>query len=129
MPTEPSNITVANPLLATESQLVGRFRVFGDTVYAMLLDRLAAKYLKDTDFWQQESEHSFQDLMANAQILRVLSKNEWNKDDMRLFDTFWRAASHSALFAEEFEPERHRVRACVDRVKAKLASRQSCLSF
>ena len=121
--------TIANPLLAGEAELVERFRVLRDSVYEMLLDKLTAKYLKDSDFRPKASELSIQDLLATAQILRVLSKTVWDNDDIRLFDTFWRDASHSALFAEEFEPERHRVRACVDRVKAKLASRQSCLSF
>jgi hypothetical protein len=111
---------VSNPLEMADPQLVKRLQVLSDRVVEVLLDRLAADSLKDDTFRPESRTVPIDELKANVQILRMLTKETWNQDDLRLFDTFWRQACLSDLFAEEFEAERHRIVAAVTSARQRL---------
>jgi hypothetical protein len=52
----------------------------------------------------------------------MLTKDSWDKSDLRPSDVCWREAAHSDLFADEFEPERHRIRRHVEAARTALAA-------
>lgn len=111
---------VSNPLLKTDPQLVERLHALCDRVVDLMLDRLAADSLKDDTFRSECQAIPIDDLRASIQILRVLTKDVWNLDDLRLFDAFWRQACLSDLFGDEFEAERHRIVAAVTSARERL---------
>jgi hypothetical protein len=80
----------------------------------MLLDRLAATVLHDPAYRAEECPHPLEEVKATAQVLRMLTKPSWDSRDFCVFDAFWRDATRSALFGEEFEAERHRIEHCVE---------------
>jgi hypothetical protein len=103
-----------NPLLTREPELAERLATFRPIVQNMLLDKLAAVTLREPAFRVRECPHPLEDVKAAAQVLRVLTRDSWDQDDMTVLDACWRQAAHSALFSEEFEAERHRILNCVE---------------
>jgi hypothetical protein len=93
---------IRNPLLGREPQLAERLATFAILVNDMLLDRLAAKAIANHSFLAEQSQHSFEDVHATAQVLRVLTKSEWDESDLRLFDAFWRSAAFFEPFCRGF---------------------------
>ena len=58
-----------------------------------------------------------------ALVLRVLTRAEWDADDLRLLDACWRTATRADLFAEEFEAERDRIGQLVAAARADSTAR------
>jgi hypothetical protein len=80
----------------------------------MLLDNLAGHMLGDPAFCIKECPHALSDVKANAIVLRVLTKDSWDKDDMTMLAACWRQAVCSELFGGESEAERHRIQQAVE---------------
>ncbi len=80
----------------------------------MLLDKLAATALNDPAYRAEQCPHPLEEVKATAQILRMLTRQSWDAGDFCIFDAFWRDATRSTLFGEEFEAERHRIQHCVE---------------
>ena len=112
--------TAANRLADREPELAARLTAFRDRVTELLLDRLAAACPGAPALPAKGPPHPLEDLHAAAQVLRVLAKASWDASDLRLFDAFWRHASRSDLFADDFEPERHRIEHCVASARREL---------
>jgi hypothetical protein len=107
-------LSIPNPLARQEPELGERLASFRPIVHDMLLDKLAAVTLREPAFRARECPHPLEEVKATAQVLRVLVKEAWDKDDLAILDANWRLASQSALFADEFEAERHRIRQCIE---------------
>ena len=124
----PAKRTIRNPLAVTDPQLVFQMAALRDRVYDLLLDKLAAASLNKPSFRGEQFAFPMADIKANAQILRVLTKEAWDGEDLTIFAACWRDASHSELFAEEFEPERHRIQHAVEAARKDLTekSRSFC---
>jgi len=88
---------------------MGTLSSFRDLVTDMLLDKLAAVAFRDPGFRAERCRHSFEDVKAVAQVLRVLTKESWDSADLTLFDRFWPDTTRSDLFGKEFESERYRI--------------------
>jgi hypothetical protein len=115
-----SHASTPNLLLSRERELADRLAAFRPAVNDMLLDKLAATMLRDPAFRVHECPHPMEDVKAVAQVLRVLTRDSWDQDDMTVLDACWRQAMHSALFAEEFEADRHRIRRCIEAARQQL---------
>jgi hypothetical protein len=114
--------SLPNPLAKQEPELVERLASFRLLVTDMLLDKLAAVTLREPAFRARECPHRLEEVKATAQVLRVLVKDAWDKDDLAILVTCWRQASQFALFADEFEAERHRISQCIE------TAREQCLA-
>ena len=75
-------------------------------------------------FRLKECPHPLADVKVTAIILRILTKDSWDEDDLRLFDACWRQAAASELFGDEFEAERLRIQHCVETCRKQVAPRQ-----
>jgi hypothetical protein len=113
-----------NPLLTREPELAERLAAFRPIVHDMLLDKLAAVTLREPAFRVRECPHPLEDVKAAAQILRVLTRDSWDQDDMTVLDACWRQATQSLLFGEEFEAERHRILSSVEAGRRQLLAPQ-----
>ncbi len=113
-----------NPLLQREPELVQRLAVFRGQVNDMLADKLAGQMLNDPAFRLKECPHPLAEVKATAIILRVLTKETWDEDDLRLFDACWRQAAASELFGDEFEAERLRIQHSVETCRKHVAPRR-----
>lgn len=110
MPAAPqANTTAVNPLVEREPEVVGQMKAFREQVADMLLNKLAGQLLGDSGFRAQQCPHTLEDIVAAAQVLHVLTKPSWDRDDLRVFDAYWRTATISELFGGEFEAERFRI--------------------
>jgi hypothetical protein len=105
-----SKPSVPNPLVKADPELVERLTAFKLHVYDMLINKLAAKTAPELGFRTDQCTQPLEDMTATAQVLFVLTRQSWDRDDLTILDTYWRQASHSTLFGEEFEAERHRIR-------------------
>jgi hypothetical protein len=119
--------TLPNPLVSREPELVERLSKFRERVNHMLLDGLAAHALRDPVFLAERCPHALEDVKATALLLRMLTQESWTRHDMRIFDACWRPASHSFLFADEFEASRHLIRHYVEEVQEELRDREYSL--
>jgi hypothetical protein len=88
-----------------EPELVARLAAFRVRVGDMLLDALAAAFLRDATFRREQCPHPLEDVKTTAQVLRVLTKEAWDTDDVKLVDACWRDAMRCDLFGDEFEAE------------------------
>ena len=120
--TEP--LTIPNPLAREEPELAAQLVAFRLKVDDMLLDKLAAKALADPGFRASQCQHPMDDVTATAQLLRVLTKESWDMDDLAILDACWHQALNSGLFGDEFEAERHRIRYYVDIGRERLLASQ-----
>jgi hypothetical protein len=118
---------IRNPLMDRDSELVERLAAFRIPVHDMLLDKLAATVLHDPACRAEQCLHPLDEVKATAQILRMLTKPSWDSGDFRVFDAFWRDATRSALFGEEFEAERHRIHHCVKASRQELRTGERAL--
>jgi hypothetical protein len=112
--------TASNPLSEQEPELVPQLNDFRLHVNDMLLDKLAAAQFNDPAFRMRGCPYPLADVKASAQILRVLTRKLWDADDLAIFDACWRQATHSDLFGDEFESERHRIQHAVDAIRQQL---------
>jgi len=96
-----------------EPELAERLGSFRNGVNDMLLDNIAAGLLGDPGFRVGQLRHPLEEIRSATQILRVLTKETWDQDDMRIFDACWRTVRCSELFADEFEADRFRIESCV----------------
>jgi hypothetical protein len=119
-----AKISKPNPLARRDPGLVERLTAFRRRITEMLLDQLAAAALHDPAFRAEECPHSIEDVQATVQILRVLTKEAWDQDDLALFDASWPQATRADLFADEFKAERHRIRKCVEDAQKSFARRR-----
>jgi hypothetical protein len=110
----PTPTSVPNPLAKRDPELAQRLATFRQTVSDLLYDQLGAHALKNPAFGSPECPHSYEEVRAVALILNVLAKPSWDDNDQYLVDTFWRTASRSGLFADEFEAERVRIQQDLD---------------
>ena len=124
-PPQQSNSAVANLLVQREPEIAQRLAAFRNRVNETLLDLLAAARLDGRTFPDEHSQHSFSEVKATALVLHMLTKDRWNRDDLRLFDACWREVTLSDLFGDEFEPDRHRIQECVAAASKKLAAANS----
>lgn len=108
-----------NPLKRRDPELVKNFAAFRSRIGDALLDSLAPA-LADASFRARLGSEFLADLYAAARVAQVLAKEKWTERDLDTFDRYWRDASRSDYFADEFECERHRILACVDDARAKL---------
>jgi hypothetical protein len=113
--------SVHNPLLGRDSELVQRLSDFGIRVGDMLLDKLAGQMLGDPSFRIKECLHPLADVKACAILLRILTKQSWDADDLELVNLCWRQATASELFGDEFEAERFRIKHHVEEARKALA--------
>src|SRR5438132_1604846 len=104
-PEQQLNPSTPNPLKKRDPELVKSFAAFRSRIGDILLDSLAP-VLTDPGFRARHAPDILADLHAAAQVLRVLMKDEWTEQDLDTFDTYWRDAIRSDLFADEFEAER-----------------------
>ena len=123
-PDQPSNPSTPNPIKQRDPELVKRLASFQSRLGTILLDSLAP-LLADPGFRTRHAPDFLADIHAAAQILRILVQDEWTEHDLDTFDTYWRDACRSDLFAEEFEAERHRIQACVEIARTKLLERET----
>jgi len=117
----------SQPLLDRAPELIERLTTFRVLVHDLLLDNLAATVLADPAYRAKQCPHSLGEVNATALILRMLTKETWHSGDFTLFDAFWRAAAFSALFADEFEAERHRIKHCVEAGREELRTGERAL--
>jgi hypothetical protein len=107
-----------------EPELTDRLSAFRAGVYDMLLDALALTQVRDLNFQTPPCPHPYQDVRATAQILRVLTKESWTANDLKLFDACWREATLSDLFADAFETDRHRIQHAIDAARQQLLAKE-----
>ncbi len=86
----------------------------------MLADKLAAHSLNDPAFRLKECPHSLADVRATAIILRMLTKPLWDSDDLMLYDKYWRQATCTDLFGDEFVADHHRIQQSVHLIRKQL---------
>jgi hypothetical protein len=110
----PTPTSVPNPLTNRDPELTKRLATFCQHVSDLLYDQLGAHALKKPAFGSPQCPHSYDDVRAVALVLNVLAKPLWDDNDLYLVDTFWRTASRSELFADEFEAERVRIQQYMD---------------
>jgi hypothetical protein len=106
--------SVPNPLTERDPDLVHRLACFRQEVSDLLYDQLGAHALTKPAFGSPQCPHSYEDVRAVGLVLNVLTKPAWDDNDLYLVDTFWRTASRSDLFADEFEAERPRIQQDLD---------------
>ena len=123
---QPAKPAIPNPLLQREPELVQRLAIFRGQVNDMLADKLAGQMLNDPAFRLKECPHPLADVKATAIILRVLTRDSWDEDDLRLFDACWRQAAASELFGDEFEAERLRIQQAGDVSRKALPTPELC---
>ncbi len=109
--------SVLNPLLERDPELVRRLAEFRLQVDNMFLDKLAGQMLHDATFRIKECPHPTGEVKATAILLRILTKESWEADDLKLLDLCWREATASELFGMEFEAERLRLQHCIKAAK------------
>jgi hypothetical protein len=111
--------SINNSLKRRHPELIKSFTGFRYGIGDVLLDSLAP-VLADPEVRRRHAPDLLADLHAVAQVLRVLVKDRWTEQDFATFDRYWRYAVRSDLFAEQFEAERHRIRAAVESARTKL---------
>jgi hypothetical protein len=116
--TEAENPSTPNPLKRRDPALAKSLAAFRSRLGDMLLDKLAP-LLDDPAFRSREGQE-LGDLRAVAQVLRVLAKANWARQDLETFDTYWRDASRSGLLADEFEADRHRIQHSIQTARKQL---------
>ena len=119
---KPKSITLPNLLSLRDPELVRRLQDYHKRVHDLLLDLLAGPTPKGTEFRSDQHPRSLEDVIATAQVLRVLSKESWRHADMEILERFWRPAWRSDLLADEFEAERHRIQHQFDSAKDQFLS-------
>jgi len=122
MKQETKSFTIPNPLLQKHQELVECLERYRPLVNDMLLNKLAGQILNDAAFRIKDCPHPLAEVKATAIVLRILTKQSWDRDDMQLLNALWRQTSCTALFGEEFEAERFRIQACVEEGRQQLAS-------
>jgi hypothetical protein len=60
------------------------------------------------------------DTKAIAQVVRILTSEEWTAEQLEQFDGSWRHAMRSDFFAEAFESIRFRIETAVDVARARV---------
>ena len=112
--------SIPNPLAEHAPDLLQRLTEFRGQVYDMLLDQLEAATLHDPAFRRDRCPHPAEEVRVTVHILRVLTKDAWDSDDLRLLDECWRPATRTDHFAEEFEAERHRLQHWIEAARKEL---------
>jgi hypothetical protein len=74
--------SIPNPLIGRDAPLVEALSAFRSRVHDQLLDKLAAGLLKASAFRAAQSSNTIEELQATALILRVLTKDTWDQEDM-----------------------------------------------
>ena len=72
-------------------------------------ENAAAWCVRDPAYRFNECPHTLADVKATAIVLRVLTKERWDSEDLALVDALWRQATVTRLFGEDYEGERHRI--------------------
>jgi hypothetical protein len=124
LPAQKSSLTVPNVLTEREPEIAQRLEIFRNRVNDMLLDHLAAARLDDRTIPDKNGQHPLPEVKATALVLHMLTKDRWNRDDLRLFDACWREVVLSDLFGDEFEPDRHRIQHCVEAARKQISLRE-----
>jgi hypothetical protein len=119
---QPKSLTLPNLLNLRDPELVRRLRDFRRHVHDLLLDLLAGAPPKDMPFRSDQQPHALEEVIATAQVLRVLGKETWRQADMEILERFWRPAWQSDLFADEFEADRHRIQHQIESAKDQFLS-------
>jgi hypothetical protein len=123
MPPSVHPLSTRNVLRDRAPELVERLAAIRGRVYDMLLDALAATHVEDPNFQAPPCLHPYQDIRATALILRVLTKELWTANDLKLFDACWREATLSDLFADAFETDRHRIQHAIAAGRQQLSAK------
>jgi hypothetical protein len=114
VPCTPNVLKERNP---DEFKGVEEFRaLFEEMLLARLEDVLCNPRFRDRGHFLPRD-----DVRAIAQVLHVLTRKSWTKDDLDRFDASWRDAMRSDLFAEAFESVRHRIQNAVHAGRESLA--------
>jgi hypothetical protein len=115
--------SIPNLLPTRDPELARRLATFAAHVNAVLLDRFAAQMLGKRVLKTRQSPDSVEDVKAAALLLRMLTKADWDENDLEVFEACWHQASTTELFGEEFEAERHRIQHCMQEASEELSSR------
>jgi hypothetical protein len=71
--------------------------------------------------------HTLEDVIAIAQVLRVLSKETWREADMKTLERYWRRACLVDLFADKFEGDRHIIQLQIEAARNQFVTGQRIL--
>ena len=118
MAAEPKT-SIPNVLMKHDRSLFDEIRAFRARFEEILLADVD-RVLDDPSFRDRGSFLPPDDTIAIAQVIRVLTKEEWTFDDLDRFAAFWRDAMRSNFFADEFESIRFRVENAVNAGRSRL---------
>ena len=116
-PAGANQATVPNLLRLREPEVAQRLTAFRDRVIDLLLDRLASTFLHDPTKRIKEGPQPLPELKAVAVALHMLTRNSWDAEDLKVFDSCWREATLSDLLSDEFESDRFHIQDCVEEAR------------
>jgi hypothetical protein len=111
--------SIPNVLMQHDRSLfeeVQAFRARFEDILLATVDRV----LDDPQFRDRGNFLPPEDTKAIAQVIRVLTKEEWGLDDLDRIAASWRDAMRSDFFAEAFESIRFRVEKAVSAGRSRL---------
>jgi hypothetical protein len=117
--TPESESSTPNLLKERDARLFQEIKDFRAQFEEMLLDNVdnvlaGPRYRDRGNFLPRD------DTRAIAQVISVLTREEWTAENLDQFDGSWRHAMRSGFFAEAFETIRFRIENAVNACRARL---------
>lgn len=119
----PQSLALPNFMKLRDPALVQRLQECRERVVNLLLDKLAEESPRNPGICFAIDGPALDELVATAQVLRVLGQESWRERDMKVLENYWRPAWRLDLFADEFEAERHTIQIQIEAAKKPLRHR------